>query len=222
MSFEVIFKDANPTNSPKPGLDPLTGLANRGTFTAGSKIISCSTRRTVAVLVIDLDGFKDLNDTLGQGLGDDILQAVAQRLSECVGQDDCVALHGCGRVCHIVPSATGPRRRPQLRPTAHPSPRPTAHLARGQRGAHQRLLRPGPGSPNRPKRPLNWSAMPTSPCSKQNLRPGPSAIVRSQPAQRGGQPPLVWVGITPCGRSRRVFALLPTANQHDRRQHHRC
>lgn len=108
MSFEVIFKDANPDEQPQTGLDPLTGLANRGTFYRRVENHLLQYPPDGAVLVIDLDGFKDLNDTLGQGLGDDILQAVAQRLSECVGQDDCVARMGADEFAILSPQPLGP------------------------------------------------------------------------------------------------------------------
>ncbi len=67
--------------------DPLTGLANRRCFIERLEIsLSESARRSqqLAVLFIDLDQFKQVNDSLGHGVGDELLIAVAARLSEHV------------------------------------------------------------------------------------------------------------------------------------------
>ncbi|RDJ93487.1 GGDEF domain-containing protein, partial [Lacticaseibacillus rhamnosus] len=47
-----------------------------------------------ALLVIDLDGFKQVNDSFGHSLGDDLLKAVARRLRECVRGTDTIARLG--------------------------------------------------------------------------------------------------------------------------------
>lgn len=78
--------------------DTLTGLANRFTFDEEIK----SARRTaeetsaqLSVLFIDLDGFKNVNDTLGHAIGDGLLKEVARQLTEVVGaQDFCARLGG--------------------------------------------------------------------------------------------------------------------------------
>ena len=49
---------------------------------------------TVAVLFIDLDGFKNLNDTFGHRLGDTVLKEVARRISLAVRRDDVVTRMG--------------------------------------------------------------------------------------------------------------------------------
>lgn len=107
MTFEVIFKDASHPNL-DDGLDGLTGLANRGTFYRRVESHLLQSPPDGAVLVIDLDGFKDLNDTLGQGLGDDILRAVATRLTECVGKDDLVARMGADEFAILSPQHLSP------------------------------------------------------------------------------------------------------------------
>ena len=77
--------------------DTLTGLANRGVFvTSLEHAIKDARRRNrgAAVFYLDLDNFKDVNDTLGHPVGDRLLQSVAQRLRDNVRASDIVARFG--------------------------------------------------------------------------------------------------------------------------------
>ncbi|WP_246660131.1 EAL domain-containing protein [Rhizobium sp. FKL33] len=86
--------------------DPLTGLANRTTFNlqtnkALSEVTECS-----ALMLLDLDGFKDINDTLGHTAGDRLLQEVARRLlSICTIQDATIGRIGGDEFAIIVPNS---------------------------------------------------------------------------------------------------------------------
>lgn len=73
--------------------DTLTGLANRGRFFRQVEE-ALAQSRDVAVVMIDLDGFKDVNDTLGHAIGDHILQEVARRLVGYAGETGTVARIG--------------------------------------------------------------------------------------------------------------------------------
>lgn len=76
--------------------DPLTGLPNRrGLSVALTAALShCSAEQLVAVYVMDLDGFKPVNDQHGHDVGDELLMAVARRLQGHVRKTDLVARLG--------------------------------------------------------------------------------------------------------------------------------
>src|SRR4030095_2562045 len=77
--------------------DLLTGLANRGVFVEALDAAIAQSPRTgksLAVLYMDLDHFKDVNDTLGHPVGDLLLQSVAARLKAIVRETDTVARFG--------------------------------------------------------------------------------------------------------------------------------
>ena len=77
--------------------DPLTDLPNRKLFMdflALEVAQARRNRRNLAVLFLDLDHFKQINDTLGHAAGDLLLQSVAQRLKGCVRESDTVARIG--------------------------------------------------------------------------------------------------------------------------------
>jgi diguanylate cyclase (GGDEF)-like protein/PAS domain S-box-containing protein len=77
--------------------DPLTGLPNRMFLKDRLHLALAQARRSgrgFAVLWLDLDHFKEINDTLGHGVGDRILQDVAARLRDCVREEDAVARLG--------------------------------------------------------------------------------------------------------------------------------
>ena len=77
--------------------DPLTGLPNRRLLLDRLKHVMATSSRSArhgALLFIDLDNFKNLNDTLGHDIGDLLLKQVAQRLSACVREGDTVARLG--------------------------------------------------------------------------------------------------------------------------------
>jgi diguanylate cyclase (GGDEF)-like protein/PAS domain S-box-containing protein len=77
--------------------DPLTGLANRATFVERLHQVFSAAQRGgngFGLLYLDLDHFKDINDTLGHPIGDDLLNEVAQRLTRAVRETDLVARLG--------------------------------------------------------------------------------------------------------------------------------
>jgi diguanylate cyclase (GGDEF)-like protein/PAS domain S-box-containing protein len=90
--------------------DALTGLPNRNLFY--ERLNQCLTwanthEQMVALLFLDLDGFKQINDTLGHGVGDVLLQAVAKRLNGCLRTSDTVARLGGDEFVIILPAIPG-------------------------------------------------------------------------------------------------------------------
>jgi len=86
--------------------DPLTGLANRAVLSDRLGDIHSSADSPVAVLYLDLDGFKQVNDALGHEAGDAVLLAVAARLSAAVRQSDLVARLGGDEFVVLCPGAS--------------------------------------------------------------------------------------------------------------------
>ena len=76
--------------------DALTDLPNRVLFreTLERELREIGPDKKIAVLYIDLDGFKGVNDTLGHSAGDDLLKSVANRLRECIEEPNFVARLG--------------------------------------------------------------------------------------------------------------------------------
>ncbi len=91
-------------------VDGLTGLANRTRLAECLKetIRSPGDRESTALLFIDVDGFKAVNDTYGHDAGDRLLKQIAQRIAACVRQDDFVARSG-GDEFVVVVSPAGTR-----------------------------------------------------------------------------------------------------------------
>jgi len=88
--------------------DPLTGLPNRTQFSDRLGVmLGMATRESAAVdvILIDLDNFKDVNDSFGHGTGDQLLCQVAERFQSIVGPDELVARLGGDEfvACGIVP-----------------------------------------------------------------------------------------------------------------------
>jgi diguanylate cyclase (GGDEF)-like protein len=72
--------------------DPLTGLGNRRMFLEyAEEVLAEPSRTKTAVIVVDLDGMKDVNEVLGHAAGDDLLRAAADRLAVNVRANDTVA-----------------------------------------------------------------------------------------------------------------------------------
>lgn len=78
--------------------DPLTGLPNRTLFVARLRRAIERTHQTGnadwAVLFLDLDGFKVINDSLGHATGDEMLVELGRRLERCLRPQDTIARHG--------------------------------------------------------------------------------------------------------------------------------
>lgn len=84
--------------------DPLTGLPNRTLFRQSLEEKLRSEPR-LAVVLIDLDGFKEVNDTLGHHHGDELLTEIGTRLSETIGEGRMVARLGGDEFALLLPGA---------------------------------------------------------------------------------------------------------------------
>jgi len=84
--------------------DPLTGLANRSMFSERLDQAFKVGGRGVAVLWIDLDDFKQVNDIFGHEVGDELLVAIADRLREIVRDTDDIARMGGDEFAIVLPN----------------------------------------------------------------------------------------------------------------------
>jgi diguanylate cyclase (GGDEF)-like protein len=93
--------------------DPLTGAANRRSLLERVDYeIARHTRtgRSFCVLMLDLDGFKLLNDRFGHAAGDDLLRDVAGALARAMRDQDTVARLGGDEFCVLAPETDAPER----------------------------------------------------------------------------------------------------------------
>jgi diguanylate cyclase (GGDEF)-like protein/PAS domain S-box-containing protein len=92
--------------------DVLTGLPNRMLLNDRIRQAIAAAKRhakQVAVLFLDVDGFKHINDSLGHPFGDQVLQSIAQRLLECVRSVDTVSHQGGDEFVVLLSELTHPR-----------------------------------------------------------------------------------------------------------------
>ena len=100
LEIRLLHEDARraaTTNEILAQQDPLTGLGNRRLLTKRISAALANARRNenaMAVVYLDLDGFKQINDTLGHRVGDALLKSVARRLESVVREEDTVARVG--------------------------------------------------------------------------------------------------------------------------------
>lgn len=111
MRFEASLKDITEQRMEEAELrlranvDLLTGLANRARF---YRVVedTLTVPKPAAVFMVDLDGFKDVNDTLGHTLGDAVLKHVAAQMAHLVNASGLVARIGGDEFAIIVPNMT--------------------------------------------------------------------------------------------------------------------
>ena len=98
--------------------DDLTGLLNRKSFDDRLRLAIAqhhSTERPLAVLLVDLDRFKDANETMGHGAGDSILSEAARRMNEALGDGGLAARFGGDEFVMLLSNCGG---RDQVRQSA--------------------------------------------------------------------------------------------------------
>jgi diguanylate cyclase (GGDEF)-like protein len=106
-ALSIFFRDISEQRQTREEMrhmaehDSLTGLANRLLFNQRLSDALAGTG-SVAVLLLDLDHFKEVNDTLGHPVGDSVLLGTASRMRDCVGPADTVARLGGDEFAVIV------------------------------------------------------------------------------------------------------------------------
>jgi len=154
--------------------DPLTGLPNRthmrGQF-AQALAAARHGARPLAVAFFDLDNFKEINDTAGHSVGDDVICTVAQRLSEGVREGDVLCRFGGDEFLLLLPDTGAAAAEAMTRRLSNGSASPS--MSRAGRWT-SRPARASASSPTMRRMPRTWCAKPTPRCSE----PRPRAATR--------------------------------------------
>jgi diguanylate cyclase (GGDEF)-like protein len=111
--------------------DPLTGIANRRLLISRADYEIARHRRarhSFALIMLDLDGFKLLNDRFGHAAGDELLCDVATALAQTMREQDTVARLGGDEFCVLAPETDGPRTLPLARRIAETVAEATAGI----------------------------------------------------------------------------------------------
>jgi diguanylate cyclase (GGDEF)-like protein len=103
--------------------DGLTGLANRVLFGrwVSEALVARGRADRVGVMLMDLDGFKDINDTLGHHTGDRILEVVAQRVTDGLGRGRLAARLGGDEFAIVLPGAASAEEIVEIGTAVHAS-----------------------------------------------------------------------------------------------------
>ncbi|WP_047536751.1 GGDEF domain-containing protein [Methylotenera versatilis] len=91
------------------GHDWLTGVMNRGNLEKGAELLtlkSFKSKQTQAMLLMDLDHFKEVNDTYGHLLGDKVIQTFAQLAKDNMRDIDLLGRYGGEEFCILIPNAS--------------------------------------------------------------------------------------------------------------------
>jgi len=105
----ITFREVRSFNEVKQQArtDELTGLANRRALleAAGRVLTTASSRRPAALLLLDLDGFKEVNDSLGHTAGDHLLRQIGPRLQPALRPGEVLARLGGDEFAVLLPDA---------------------------------------------------------------------------------------------------------------------
>ena len=203
--------------------DALTGLPNRALILDRAEQMLARARRAdiqVAALFIDLDGFKDVNDALGHGIGDQLLQAVSERLSVTMRGSDSIGRLGGDEFVVLVdgssmdagPELIAERLIDMLRAPFH-----LQDLSTGRSPSRPASASPPASGTRRP----SFSAMRTSPCTRPRRRARTASWSSNPRCTPPYRTTICWRWT--CGRHCRepILARLSTHLQSRRRPDHR-
>ena len=162
--------------------DSLTGLANRVLFRDRVERRTAAGRSgVVGVLLVDLDDFKLVNDTMGHGIGDELLVAVAARLRRAASRRP----RGPARRGRVRDPDRGRRRRSHVEEIASSFVDALAPRRHRQRPGHVREHRRGDDTGGDASPPRSCSATPTSPSTRRRApaRAGGASTSRHAPGR---------------------------------------
>ncbi|WP_068432819.1 diguanylate cyclase domain-containing protein [Magnetospirillum sp. XM-1] len=106
LAFALYHKNREMELTAAALRDPLTGLGNRALFVEQIDILLEQARRNreqLAVLFMDVDGLKPINDTLGHSVGDQLLKQVAERIKGSTRKSDVLARLGGDEFAAVLP-----------------------------------------------------------------------------------------------------------------------